>query len=274
MPRIPLEDNFTDVIAKAQRGLGVSDKELCELAEVSPEDLKAVQSGQLLDAVIRRVARHLHLGPNALEELAHKRWYPDVPVFPHGFAIFNAPFEDITVNSYLIWDSRARAAAAFDTGPDATAMLDIIRTERLKLQMLFITHAHDDHIADLPRIVAETGAEVWASEREARDLPGAKVFKENAHFHIGGLAIKTLATWGHSPGQTSFYVTGLSYPLAVVGDSLFASSIGGSATHLRDQHRNNVEKILSLPRNTVLACGHGPLTTVSQEKRHNPFFAP
>src|SRR5580692_3193500 len=195
MPRIPIEDTFTDVIAKAQRGLGISDKELCGLAEVSAEDLKAVKSGQLLDAVIRRVARHLRLGPNALEELAHKRWYPDVPVFPHGFAIFNAPFEDITVNSYLVWDSRARTAAAFDTGPDATAMLDIVRTERLKLQMLFITHAHDDHVAALPKIVADTGAEVWASEREAPEVPGARVFKENAHFHIGGLAIKTLSTW-------------------------------------------------------------------------------
>jgi glyoxylase-like metal-dependent hydrolase (beta-lactamase superfamily II) len=274
MPRIPIEDTFTDVIAKAQRGLGISDKELCALAEVSPEDLRAVKSGQLLDAVIRRVARHLRLGPNALEELAHKRWYPEAPVFPHGFAIFNAPYEDITVNSYLVWDSRARAAAAFDTGPDAADMLGLVHSEGLKLQMVFITHAHDDHVADLERIVRETGAEVWASEREAQGLTGARVFKENAHFHIGGIAIKTLATWGHSPGQTSFYVTGLSYPLAVVGDALFASSIGGSATHFADQHRNDVEKILTLPRNTVLACGHGPLTTVAQEKRHNPFFAP
>jgi glyoxylase-like metal-dependent hydrolase (beta-lactamase superfamily II) len=197
-----------------------------------------------------------------------------VPVFPHGFAIFNAPFEDMTVNSYLVWDSRARTAAAFDTGPDAGDMLGLVHSEGLKLQMIFITHAHDDHVADLGRIVRETGAEVWASEREAQGLPGANVFKENAHFHIGGIAIKTLATWGHSPGQTSFYVTGLSYPLAIVGDSMFASSIGGSATHFADQYRNDVEKILTLPRNTVLACGHGPLTTVSQERRHNPFFAP
>ena len=99
------------------------------------------------------------------------------------------------------------------------------------------------------------------------------MFRENAHFHIGGVAIKTLSTWGHSPGQTTFYVTGLSYPLAVVGDSLFASSIGGSAEHFADQYKNDVEKILRLPRNTVLACGHGPLTTVGQEKRQNPFFA-
>jgi len=90
---------------------------------------------------------------------------------------------------------------------------------------------------------------------------------------LGEIAIKTLSTWGHSPGQTTFYVTGLSYPLAVVGDSLFACSMGGSQAHYADQYKNDVEKILRLPKNTVLACGHGPLTTVAQEKRHNPFFA-
>jgi hydroxyacylglutathione hydrolase len=273
MARIPIEDNFTDVIAKAQRGMGISDKDLCKRAEVTAEDLKAVKSGEVIDAVIRRVARHLRLGPNSLEELAHKRWYPDAPEFPHGFAIFNTPFGDMTVNSYLVWDARSHTAAAFDTGTDCSGMLGILRAEKLRLQMIFLTHTHDDHIADLPRLAKETGAEVWASDREPSDHPGARVFKENAHFHIGALAIKTLSTWGHSPGQTTFYITGLSYPLAVVGDSLFAGSMGGSASHYAVQHKNDVEKILRLPKNTVLACGHGPLTSVAQEKRHNPFFS-
>jgi hydroxyacylglutathione hydrolase len=273
MARIPLEDNFTDIIGKAQRGLGITDKDLCKRAEVTADDLNAVKSGEVIDAVIRRVARHLRLGPNSLEELAHKRWYPDAPVFPHGFAVFNTPFEDMTVNSYLVWDSRTRTAAAFDTGSDCSGMLGILRAEKLRLQMVFLTHTHDDHIADLPKLAKETGAEVWASDREPSDHPGARVFKENAHFHIGGLAIKTLSTWGHSPGQTTFYITGLSYPLAIVGDSLFAGSMGGSVAHYAAQHKNDVEKILRLPKNTVLACGHGPLTSVAQEKRHNPFFA-
>jgi glyoxylase-like metal-dependent hydrolase (beta-lactamase superfamily II) len=273
MARIPIEDNFNDIIAKAQRGLGISDAALIKLAEVSAADLAAVKSGKVIEAVIRRVARHLKLEPNALEALAHKSWYPEAPIFPHGFAVFNTPFGDMTVNSYLVWDSRSRTAAAFDTGSDSSGMLGVLRAEKLRLQMIFLTHTHDDHIADLPKLAKETGAEVWASDREPSDYPGARVFKENAHFHLGTLAIKTLSTWGHSPGQTTFYVTGLSYPLAVVGDSLFAGSMGGSVAHYGDQHRNDVEKILRLPRNTVLACGHGPLTSVAQEKRHNPFFA-
>jgi len=273
MPRIPIEDNFSDVIAKAQRGLRVADAELCALAEITPEDLQAVKSGKVIDAVIRRVARHLRLAPDALQELAHRQWYPEVPVFRHGFAIFNTPHEDMTVNSYLVWDGRARKAAAFDTGSDCGGMLDVVRAEGLLLQMIFLTHTHEDHVEDLGRLAKETGAEVWASEREPADHPGSRTFRENAHFHVGEVAIKALSTWGHSPGQTTYYVTGLSYPLAIVGDSLFSCSIGGSAAHFADQYRNDFEKIMSLPRDTVLACGHGPLTTVGQERRHNPFFA-
>ena len=273
MPRIPLEDNFNDVINKAQRGLQIADADLAARAEVSAADLAAVQGGRPNLAVIRRVARHLGLNPGALEALAEKAWYPQQPVFPRGFAMFNTPHEDMTVNSYLIWDARARQAAAFDTGANCDAVLDLVRAERLKVEHIFITHTHPDHIADLAKLAGATGAAVWASELEPVDYPGARTFAENAHFHVGELAVKALLTSGHSPGMTTFYVTGLSWPLAVVGDSIFASSMGGSRTHFAEQLRHNREKILPLPRDSVLACGHGPLTTLRQEKLHNPFFA-
>jgi hydroxyacylglutathione hydrolase len=273
MARIPLEDNFNDVINKAQRGWKISDEDLAKRAEISLEDLAAVKAGKPIDAVIRRVARHLKLSPDALEALTHKRWYPQLPDFPKGFAMFNTAYEDMTVNSYLIWDPRVRLAAAFDTGANCEEMLDLIRTEGLTLRYIFLTHTHEDHVADLPRLAAETKAEVWASELEPASLAGAKTFKENAHFHVGSLAIKTLYTFGHSPGMTTYFVTGLSWPIAVVGDSVFASSMGGSPQHFADQYRNNREKIFTLPRDTVIASGHGPLTTLGQEKQNNPFYA-
>jgi glyoxylase-like metal-dependent hydrolase (beta-lactamase superfamily II) len=273
MARIPLEDNFNDVINKAQRGLKISDADLMTRAEVSAEDLAAIKAGKPLDAVIRRVARHLRLSPDALEVLAHKRWYPQIPDFPKGFATFNTAFGDMTVNSYLIWDTRDRLAAAFDTGASCQAMLDLATAEKLTVRYIFLTHTHPDHIADLAQLAAVTKAEVWASDLEPAPHPGAKTFRENVHFHVGSLAIKTLLTSGHSPGMTTFYITGLSWPLAVVGDALFASSMGGSATHFADQFRNNKEKILTLPRDTVIAPGHGPLSTLAQEKQHNPFLA-
>ena len=274
MPRIPLEDNFTDVIGKAQRGLGLSDEDLAARAEISLADLAAVKEGKALSAVIRRVARHLKLNPAALDALAHKRWYPEQPTFPRGFAAFNTVYGDMTVNSYLVWDSREKVAAAFDTGASCEAMVDVVEAEGLQLRYIFLTHAHEDHVADLEKLAAAAPqAEVWSSEKEPVSHPGARTFTENVHFHVGGLAIKTLLTSGHSPGLTTFFVTGLSWPLAIVGDALFASSMGGSVTHFLEQHRTTGQKIFALPRDTVIAPGHGPLTTLAQERQHNPFFA-
>jgi len=272
MPRIPLEDNFTDVIGKAQRGLHLTDATLAEKAGISPAELAAIKDGEIIEAALLTLAPALGLGRNALLAMARRAWYPKQLVFKRGFSMFNTEFEDMCVNSYLVWDSKTRLAAAFDTGANAQGMLDTLEAEGLTLQYLFLTHTHEDHIADIDRL-AKTKAEIWTSELEPLDRPGARTFQENAHFHLGELSIKTLFTWGHSPGMTTYYVTGLSWPLAVVGDSIFASSMGGSATHYEVQLRNNKQKILKLPLDTVLACGHGPLTTLKEEKQHNPFFA-
>lgn len=273
MPLIPLEDNFDDVINKAQRGLRITDENLAKRAEISLEDLAKVKNGEALYAVIRRVARHLRLNPDALEVLARKSWYPEIPIIPRGFAAFNTPFEDMTVNSFLVWDSKTKEAVAFDTGASVDAMLDVISADRLRLKYIFITHNHPDHIAALSELSAvHPQAEIWSHHDEPVDHDGTQYFKEGVHFHVGSLDIKTVLTPGHSPGQTTFFVSGLSWPLAVIGDSLFASSVGGSPTHYQEQVRNNRKKIFTLPRDTVLAPGHGPLTTLPQEKRHNPVF--
>jgi glyoxylase-like metal-dependent hydrolase (beta-lactamase superfamily II) len=77
--------------------------------------------------------------------------------------------------------------------------------------------------------------------------------------------------------MTTYFVGGLSWPVAVVGDAIFASSMGGTINgvpaEFAEQYDHNVKKILPLPRDTVIAPGHGPLTTLAQEKKHNPFFA-
>lgn len=274
MGRIPLEDNYTDVVGKAQRGLAITDQQLAARADVSLADLTALKAGQFNEAVARRVAPHLRLHRDSLVQLAQNLWYPKHPHFTTGFAVFNTSFDDMTVNSYMVWDERSRHAAVFDTGASATAMLDIIETEKLRVRYIFLTHTHEDHIADLPRLAGVTGGEVWSCELEPAGYPGAKTFSENSFFHLGPFAIRTLLTNGHSAGGTTYYVTGLSYPLAIVGDSLFAGSMGGaSAANYLQALDNNKKKIFTLPADTALACGHGPVTTIAQERKNNPFFA-
>ena len=71
----------------------------------------------------------------------------------------------------------------------------------------------------------------------------------------------------------TFFIRGLDQPVAIVGDSLFAGSMGSGNVSYEDAIRNNLEKIMVLPNDTILCPGHGPLTTVMDEKRHNAFFA-
>lgn len=273
MPQIPLEDTFADVIAKAQRGYGITAEELASRAEITAKELAAVLDGEPLVPCVRRLARHLQLDPDALEKLTLKTVYPRAPLIPRGFAFFNTVHHNMTVNNYLVWDTKTREAAIIDTGTEPADLLDLVSAERLRVKCIFLTHTHADHIAALAPLVTATGAAVWASEREPVDFAGARVFSENAYFHLGKIAIKALSTWGHSPGQTTFYVQGLARPLALCGDSLFSCSIGGSPTHFREQIKNTRARIFSLPKDTVIGPGHGPLTTLAFERENNPFFA-
>ncbi|PYJ14158.1 MAG: MBL fold metallo-hydrolase, partial [Verrucomicrobia bacterium] len=142
---------------------------------------------------------------------------------------------------------------------------------KLHVQLIFLTHAHADHVADLPRLREETAADVFTPAREP--VPGAELIEEGKRFRLGNLQIDTRLTWGHSPGGMTYVVTGLAQPIAIVGDSLFAGSMGGGNVSYQEALRNNLEKILMLSDDTIICPGHGPITTVGEEKEHNPFFA-
>ena len=134
-----------------------------------------------------------------------------------------------------------------------------------------LTHTHPDHVADLERLRAETGAVIYVSEHES--ARGAETIAEGERFRVGALHIEARLTSGHSAGGITYFVTGLARPVAVVGDSLFAASMGGGAFPMKTRSTIIWEKILTLPEETILCPGHGPLTTCGKEKRENPFFA-
>ena len=89
---------------------------------------------------------------------------------------------------------------------------------------------------------------------------------------VGSLNISASLTNGHSPGGTTYIITGLKSPIAITGDSLFAGSIGGASSYYKKALENIREKTLSLSNETVICLGHGPMSTVGQEKAHTPFF--
>ena len=268
---IPLEDNAADVIGKAQRGLGISDSELAEKAGVTAQTIRKLREGDFEESALLNVAPVLGLDGRALCELAKGEWNPKKIESFDGLAQFNTDYNGMAVNAYLVWDPDNRVAAAFDTGADSREMIRFAKHHKLNVQLILLTHAHPDHVADLPCLREETGADVFTPAREP--VPGAEPVEEGKQFGLGNLKIDTRLTWGHSPGGMTYVVTGLARPIAVVGDSLFASSMGGGNLSYREALRNNLEKILTLPDETIICPGHGPMTTVGEEKQHNPFFA-
>lgn len=181
--------------------------------------------------------------------------------------------QGITVNCYLAWDEVSREAALFDTGWDAQPILDLLAENQLQLSQLFITHTHEDHIAALgairekfPKVRLHSGA---------KSAPVNQRNRANDFIHLGSLRLTNRDTPGHAEDGTS-YIIG-TWPddaphVAIVGDAIFAGSIGRGNQSWDLAKQKVRDQIFSLPPETLICPGHGPLTTVAEEKEHNPFF--
>jgi len=268
--KLALEDTVIDIVGKAQRGLKLTAEELAERADVNVEAVHEFRQGQFNPHLLSRLAFVLNLHAAALIDVAEGRWEPKPQSPVEGFAMFTTNYGDMTVNAYLIWDPKTREAASFDTGSSCQPMLDFIKTYDLQLTRIFITHTHMDHLADLDRLQAKSTAISYGSAAE--NPLGLKPLVHGDGLILGNLTIRVLGTSGHTPGGLSYWVEGLSQPLVVVGDALFAGSIGGASYAYHEAIRNIQTRILSLAPETIICPGHGPLSTVAQERSHNPFF--
>lgn len=268
--KISIEDFCEDIVGKAMRGRGVSAEALARAAQCSTVALKALLDGQGDEETARAVAPHLGLDAEKLADSLLGRWYPESHRV-EGLFMTNTPYHDMFVNAYLIWSAADLQGAVFDTGADAGELIEKARELGVQLAHIFLTHTHRDHIMDLARVQkAFPQAPVHVGAREL--LPGASPVNPGDRFNVGPLTIHARLTFGHSDGGMTYVVEGLSQPVAVVGDAVFAGSMGGGMVSYEDALRTNREEILTLSEETILCPGHGPLTTVGEEKRHNPFY--
>jgi len=272
--RIPLEDSWIDVLCKACRGQQLSEENLALRAGITTAEVNRLLGGDpdsMSDpSVLEKASHALGLDAASLLELACGEYHPGEIPLPKGMALFTSDWGGMQVHSYLAWDEATRDAVAFDTGADASDLLVFLRNRGLTLRLLLLTHGHGDHVFEADRIVEKTGANAWIGEGEG--VPGIAVFAVGKEFRLGSLTIATRLTKGHAPGGVTYVIGGLERPVAIVGDAIFAGSMGGANTSYADCLRTTREEILSLPSETILCPGHGPLTTVALECKHNPFF--
>ena len=271
-----LEDHLGDIIRKARAMSNVSAAAAAKAAGLTEAELAALEESGTTSQKpnYRALAALIGLDGAKLEGIANG-WVPaekDLGTWKE-FRTFTTAGGGITVNCYLIWDEVSREAALFDTGWDAQPVLDVLAENQLQLKHLFLTHSHEDHIAGVdavrkqfPKVKMHSGSKTAPVDQRNR---------ANDFIHLGSLRITNRDTPGHAEDGLT-YIVG-TWPedaphVAIVGDAIFAASMG-RGNQSWDLARQKVrDQILTLPPETLICPGHGPLTTVAEEKAHNPFF--
>lgn len=203
------------------------------------------------------------------------------------------PVGPLQCNCTILGDPETGEAIVIDPGDEPMKVLKRLSTHGLKPKAILITHTHLDHVGGNHEVREKTGAKVMLHEK---DLPLYDNLKMQAqmiglatpvrgavdeHIHQGdvipfggkGDSIQVLHTPGHTPGSCSFFLGSRS--LLFSGDTLFSGSVGRTDLWGGDfdtEIRSIRERLLPLPDETRVIAGHGPDTTIAEERESNPFL--
>jgi len=272
-----LEDHLGDIISKGRTMSGVPAGAAAKAAGISETAFAILEeTGNAAGHKINfdALAKLIGLSPRKLEGIA-KGWLPAVPELSlwHELRMFTSAGEGLTVNCFLAWDEVTRDAALFDTGLDAEPILNCLSENQLVLRHIFITHSHWDHVEALPKFRgAWPKARVHTSSKKA---PVDQHNKPSEIVHLGGLRVTHRETPGHAEDGVTYLIGNWQEDaphVAMVGDAIFAGSMGRGNPSFDLARQKVREQILTLPPATLICPGHGPFTTVGEEKEHNPFF--
>jgi len=201
------------------------------------------------------------------------------------------PVGPLQCNCSIIGDEQTREAMVIDPGDQIEDILKILKSENLTLKQIVVTHAHIDHVGGAMKLKAATGAPILMNQKDEALLkmldvqatwigmkpPGAvqvdEAVGEGRILQVGNLSSTVIHTPGHTEGSICLYFP--EQKTLIAGDTLFAGSIGRT-----DLPGGSFEKIirslhnqlLQLPDETQVVPGHGPMTTIGQERESNPFL--
>jgi glyoxylase-like metal-dependent hydrolase (beta-lactamase superfamily II) len=201
------------------------------------------------------------------------------------------PVGPLQCNCSIIGDETTREAMVIDPGDDIEDVLALIRKHNLHVKQIVITHAHIDHVGGAMKLRAATGAPILLNQNDYALLkmldvqatwigvaaPGEVTIDQNINtgdtVKAGAHAASILHTPGHTEGSVCLYFS--REKKLIAGDTLFAGSIGRTdlpgGSYEKIIHSVH-DKLLALPDDTVVIPGHGPITTIGEERENNPFL--
>lgn len=270
-----LEDHIGDIVAKARRAAGVSEGAVAEVGGLTLAQLSAFEEYGRTDDAPDLEAISALVGLNAAKlKILADGWEPAAVDLARWRRLEMITTEEgMAVNCFLAWDDETRVAALFDTGWDAAPIFALIDRHGLDLKHLFITHSHSDHIAAIGAVrkrfpKMRLHSDIASAPRDQRVDPAEIV-------PVGRLAVSNRDTPGHAEDGVTFVIEGFpdSAPsVAVVGDVIFAGSMGGHHRAPELARQKARDQILSLPPDTLVCPGHGPFCTVGEANDTIPFL--
>jgi glyoxylase-like metal-dependent hydrolase (beta-lactamase superfamily II) len=271
-----LEDHLGDIIRKGRKSANVSADDAAKAAGLTEAELAALEeSGKVIKKPnFTALAALIGLHPGKLEAIANG-WLPSEKDLSQWCELRRIQTEQggNVVNCYVIWDEVSRDAAVFDTGWTGAPVIALLEENRLQLRHIFLTHTHEDHVAGLAAIREKfPKAHLHSNSKNA---PPQQRFRANDFIHLGSLRITNRDTPGHAEDGVT-YVIG-TWPedaphVAIVGDTIFSGYIGTGFQSWDLAKQKIRDQIFTLPPDTLICAGHGPFTTIAEEKAHNPFF--
>ncbi|WAC18424.1 MBL fold metallo-hydrolase [Luteolibacter sp. SL250] len=255
-----LEDDFTYVLRKALRGKGLPPEMVAERAGLSAQKVMSFSRGHFDPRTAALLAEALGLSAEAYA--THLDYHPEPMELPDVRRLI-LPFNGDHVNAWLV--SKGGRDLLFDTGNDPTSAAAELAKMKVVPSAVFITHGHPDHVS---------GMNAFPVQKYGPLIDGATHLDPGALLAMDGVTLRAVDLSGHFNPSVGYLIEGLAQPVLVAGDAIFAGSIGGcDPEHYDDAILRIKAALASLDDHTVILPGHGPPTTVGEEKRRNPFLA-
>ena len=273
-----LEDELGDVLEKAARNIPLSMEGLAAASGIDASRLKDALDYRpdLTNAELQRLATALNLNEVGLTALARGSYpLPEPDGLPFCLFPLRMPFGVGVANAYLI-STGGDSAVLFDTGASHAELHRAWPAQIQRLEAVFVTHYEAEHIGGLEVVLRESELGVFHVPPNGR-WPQCRGLGEGQTVEYAGLAITAFATPGHADEHNCYLVKSLARPEAtavlISGDLIFAGSLGGGYFCCQRQLKHARRIMGLLGDETIIAPGHGPLTTAANERRFNPFLS-